>query len=589
MAFPSGYNRYQEVTILAAQIGATETDFPVLLTEANFVKAGDDIFDTVRTDGGDIRITLSDGTTQIAREVVPGSFDKSSKTMELHVKNPSLSSSVDTIVRVWYNGIDAEPAIDSTYGSENVWVRSSGHTYGAVQHMNDTTASTVTDSTANDNDGTKKAANEPIETTGLLAGGTAGKSQDSDGLNDNISIPTDPAIDFADEPFFTSLWFEADSLPNAFNYLYSKNFGGGGVKWDGMWVTNAGNFSAQLDDGTNIALPTQNSGVSTGVRYLAHIVRDTASNLARLYKNGTQVSSASESAVGSISNTGSLVMCNRADIGTGRIWNGKIDEVRRGAGTISADWILTEYNNQSSPSTFYSVSDEQTTGATLLPNKLNQDQSLDNIDLVQQHVLSIDPLNQTQSIDDIDLTQVNILVINGTGQAQTLGNLDLQAGVSLVIDPTDQSQTIDNIDLAQAHALVVSRIDQAQAVDNIALSAGVVLQIADMAQAQNIDVVNLIQQNTLSVNPLDQGQTLEQITLDTGVILGIADIIQNQTLEQLDLTQVRILAIDAIAQGQVIDNVVFSQVEGKIIITLTLRSPNTDLSIRKPSIDLSIN
>ena len=37
-------------------------------------------------------------------------------------------------------------------------------------------------------------------------------------------------------------------------------------------------------------------------------------------------------------------------------WNGSIDEVRALDTTLSADWIKTEYNNQSSPGTFYSVS-----------------------------------------------------------------------------------------------------------------------------------------------------------------------------------------------------------------------------------------
>lgn len=41
-------------------------------------------------------------------------------------------------------------------------------------------------------------------------------------------------------------------------------------------------------------------------------------------------------------------------------FNGSIDEVRVSTGVRNADWIATEYNNQNSPSTFYSISAEQT-------------------------------------------------------------------------------------------------------------------------------------------------------------------------------------------------------------------------------------
>jgi len=39
-------------------------------------------------------------------------------------------------------------------------------------------------------------------------------------------------------------------------------------------------------------------------------------------------------------------------------WQGQIDEVRISNTGRTADWILTEYNNQNDPSTFYGVGDE---------------------------------------------------------------------------------------------------------------------------------------------------------------------------------------------------------------------------------------
>ncbi|HLN18804.1 MAG TPA: hypothetical protein VK255_01375, partial [Patescibacteria group bacterium] len=56
-----------KVTVNAAQVPSTQTNFPVYVNLAN-LPAG--FFSHVRSDGGDIRITKSDGTTELPREVV---------------------------------------------------------------------------------------------------------------------------------------------------------------------------------------------------------------------------------------------------------------------------------------------------------------------------------------------------------------------------------------------------------------------------------------------------------------------------------------------------------------------------------------
>ena len=186
MAFPTGYTKYQIVTIDNTKVPAILSDYPCLLDLSDFDNTTD-IFDTCRSDGGDIRITLSDGTTQLAREVV--SIDTSAKTGEVHVKIPSLASSSNTVIWVWYNGTDTEPAEDSTYGKENTWKS----TYKVVHHMDDATTSSITDSTLNDNDGTKKAANEPVEGTGVMSG--VGAAQNFDGSDDYISVADAESVD----------------------------------------------------------------------------------------------------------------------------------------------------------------------------------------------------------------------------------------------------------------------------------------------------------------------------------------------------------------------------------------------------------
>jgi hypothetical protein len=50
------------------------------------------------------------------------------------------------------------------------------------------------------------------------------------------------------------------------------------------------------------------------------------------------------------------------NVSSGGNFNGIIDEVRVLSAALSSGWILTEYNNQNSPSSFYSVGSEEEAG-----------------------------------------------------------------------------------------------------------------------------------------------------------------------------------------------------------------------------------
>jgi len=77
---------------------------------------------------------------------------------------------------MYYHTTDTADGADPT----NVWDAN----FKGVWHSKDITTSTINDSTAIENNGTKKAANEPIEADGKIA-----KGQSFDGSNDFIQIP----------------------------------------------------------------------------------------------------------------------------------------------------------------------------------------------------------------------------------------------------------------------------------------------------------------------------------------------------------------------------------------------------------------
>ena len=121
-----------------------------------------------------MRFVSSLGTSQEHLKFEKVRFDATNKKAEYFVKIPSVSSTTDTYFYLLYGRTGALDGSDKTevYGDE----------FKAVYHMkDDPDTSHIKDSTINGNNGTKKAANEPIEADGKVE-----KVQSFDGSNDYI-------------------------------------------------------------------------------------------------------------------------------------------------------------------------------------------------------------------------------------------------------------------------------------------------------------------------------------------------------------------------------------------------------------------
>jgi hypothetical protein len=106
---------------------------------------------------------------------------------------------------------------------------------------------------------------------------------------------------------------------------------------------------------TNIA----KCGLSTGQWY--HFVgtynKDGGTNNAKLYINGTEVNQ--KTVIGSLSVNDLTLVIGRGEQDYGKYCDGIIDEVRVSNATRSPEWVSAEFNNQSSPITFYSLGNQE--------------------------------------------------------------------------------------------------------------------------------------------------------------------------------------------------------------------------------------
>jgi len=329
MAFPAGYTKYQEITIDNTKVAADLTDYTLLVDLADLVKAGADVFDTCRTDGGDLRATKSDGTTELPIEVV--AIDTTAKTGEVHIKiTGTTSSSTDTVIRLYYNGTDVAVATTATYGAENVW----DSNYKLVAHDVDD------DSTSGANNGT-------LEGSTAVITGKVGDGRQFEATGNRVNYGSSFGESYSAATYST--WIRVNNTSNEYHFL-GKNDN------IGILVETSGQIRAAIHT-TDWQSPVWSGGsytVTAGTWHKIDLVY-TGSNLS-IYFDGVSTG-AGVSATGTLGNNGNDWFAGSYFV-TSQWINGDMDELRVSDIARSSDWFSTTYNNQNSPSTFYSSSAE---------------------------------------------------------------------------------------------------------------------------------------------------------------------------------------------------------------------------------------
>jgi hypothetical protein len=317
----SGYTHRKKITIDQTKVDADLTDFPVRVN----LNADGDIGALCRSDGYDIRFTSSDGTTLLKYERENFSVASSQATGDFWVKVPSVFGSTDTVIYIYYGKSDASDGADP----ENVW----DSNFKMVQHLKDNTTSQVLDSTSNNNDGTKKGANEPIQATGKIY-----KAQDFDGTDDYIDCGTGASLNITGA-ITLEMWLYPHSL-GTWQQILGKGQSGAPayVNYD-FWATTGSRVRFSWGgDGTNGDY--LDSGTITANEWVFVAAVIDGSNNVKTYLNGlesaTKTTSVSRSAVAGMLEIGGF---------TDAFFDGLIDEVRISNVARSAAWIKASYHS----------------------------------------------------------------------------------------------------------------------------------------------------------------------------------------------------------------------------------------------------
>lgn len=291
--------------------------------------SGHELWTSARSDGGDLRATSSDGTTQIACYVEPGTFSTGSKTGILWVEE-DLSTSSDTDVYLYYgnSGVTA-PARAASYGEEDTF-----STWGNVWTLDGADLSGITDSTAQTIDGSTETGTVLYQETGKIGYGLGGNTGDG---TDKIDLDTIGATYYETGHFAFSVWFEINSASG------NKTFFS--LQWNGSdgftCVALGDDIRYQIDIG-GIKSPYYAENVSTNTWYCLQGLYDGSNYY--MYINSTQ--RASGSASGNVTMAANSYLLS--DHGSSWRMNGTVDQIMVAKDTsVNADWLSTMYNNQS--------------------------------------------------------------------------------------------------------------------------------------------------------------------------------------------------------------------------------------------------
>jgi hypothetical protein len=303
----------KSITIDKDQIPNTLVDFTVLIN----ISSDSDLVGNTQSDGDDIVFVDSTNKTVLNYQIEY--YDSATGNLVAWVKIPVLSSSVDTVIYMYYGNSLAGNQRD-VVGSWNPFNR-------VVYHMDDLTTSSINDSTFFNIDGSKKGANEPIQSNGYL-----GYAQDFDGSNDYIGFSPG---DFGTGKIFSiSCWFKIDVDSNL------VIVGGNANKYSPLIIYDASN------DRIGGCSHASNSYIFTGVDSIElntwYYVTYTVNNLVNsIYLNGNLANSASM-AYSPYAWDSTIFIGKRA---SEIYFNGIIDEVRFSNTVFNISWVQGCYNN----------------------------------------------------------------------------------------------------------------------------------------------------------------------------------------------------------------------------------------------------
>ena len=346
----SGYSYYRTITVDNTKVSGSSnlTDFPMLVGGTySYLKDTGNGGKVTNSNGYDIEFSSnSDGTGKLDHEIER--YVNTSGEVVFWVKIPDLDYNNDTVIYMWYGNSSVTTSQENVNETWNA-------NHKAVYHLKeDPTGGSpqFTDSTSNGLDGSAVGT----WASGDSQPGQVGYALEFDGADyidtGDPGIVEGTAWTFRawarSDAIYTSncLWSEGDRS-SFYNMYFSDTHVTGGVR--GFYENPNGAF-----------LFGYSTSVADDSWYMVHVVQ-TALNDRKLYIDGVNVGT-NDTTSRTAPNTAESYLGVLDYSGFDQIFTGWIDEARYMTSALTAGELVTQYNNESTPSTFYAVGAEQPLG-----------------------------------------------------------------------------------------------------------------------------------------------------------------------------------------------------------------------------------
>ena len=332
------YNFEREITIDYTRVaGGTDLfSFPVLvrITGEDFLKSSPS-GQVMNSSGYDIIFT-DEQRNKLDHQIEY--YNGTNGDLIAWVRIPRLSATANTVIRIMYGNseITDNPSVTTVWDSH----------YKGVWHLNN---SGLTDATIYDKSGT--AYNSPTYPEGVID-----NSLGLNGSSQYVQVINAPNTNFAGD-ITVSAWVYMAAGNRDQKIAGNQNNSSGGYKF-GIFSNNKVEFEIRNSANT----PSLNRDVAGGTvlstgqwYYLAGISSDVLDSI-KTFVNG--VPERPFKKTGTLGTASNNVTIGREPFQSSYFFSGRFDELRISDKVRSNGWLRTEYNNQVSPSTFYTIGDE---------------------------------------------------------------------------------------------------------------------------------------------------------------------------------------------------------------------------------------
>ena len=502
----SGWTRYCDLSVLHTNIDSAVTDMPIY---CDLSRLGADFWDNVKSDGGDIRVTETDGSTLIPFEY---NIDTTSESGWVYYKEtPSTSTTTGALLQ-WGNSGASALARSDAAGSDNVWSSSTEK----VLHMDDDpsgSAPQMLDSTSNQNDATSAGS----MVSGDVVAGMDGNSQglNFDGSDDYLVVPDDTSLDLTS--LSISLWFRHVSGASTQSLIAKRE---GSETNYGFNFSTAGSMFLYFWDGASFQFISPVWSTYFTSSQWHHLV-------GTLHQNGSDVElEMFLDGVSIESNTfaSKTLSTNAHDIIIGAVhsaslplelFNGDMDEVRIYSEVLTPAWIKFDYEQHADNTrTLVFGTPQEVAGGddyTLVTADLSAATTLDAVSIVQNHVLTPVDGSVTVSLDSTTLDQVGILAPDELSVTVSLDATTITQVHALSPDDLSSTPTLDVTTIIPEnddHTLAPNGLSVSTAIDTTSITQAVILSPDGLSVGVVIDTGSISQLQVLAPNDMTVTTTI---------------------------------------------------------------------------------